>query len=200
MAASQSSLRLIHPRGQGATEYLVLLAIVLIIAMVAVQLLSFLADSSFSARSAQSDSYWRYQAKPFTVAYHGLSSDGILKLVMVNVQGDSLRVDGISVAGSGINGTYSGPFYLPAGQPTLVSLDMGPAYPAGTVYEFRINISYGELGPNPLNQTQFGSQSLIGRASDKQDRVQSSPDDRVCPQCIVCEDNVCRSCRGSECD
>ena len=47
------------PKGQGATEYLVLLAVVLIVAMVAIALLGFFPGLSYDAKKSESDSYWR---------------------------------------------------------------------------------------------------------------------------------------------
>ena len=188
-----------HYPGQGAIEYLVLLAIVLVVAMIALMLLSYSADSSFNVRVGQSDTYWRSQAKPVAIAAHELSPDGILRLVLVNMQTDYLLIDNISVAGSGINGTY-GPFYLAPSQPTVVSLDAGPSYAAGAAYELGVNISYDDVELHLPKQTQFGAQLLLGRAGEDQMRTNTTDSDRVCPQCIVCEEGVCRACHGSECD
>jgi hypothetical protein len=53
-------------RAQGATEYLVLLAVVLIVALVSIALLGFFPGISSDARLAQNDAYWR-SAAPFSV-------------------------------------------------------------------------------------------------------------------------------------
>ena len=45
-------------RGQGATEYLVLLAVVLIVALVSVALLGFFPGMAMDSRLAQSKMYW----------------------------------------------------------------------------------------------------------------------------------------------
>ena len=44
-------------KGQGATEYLVLLAVVLIVAMVAIALLGFFPGLSYDAKKSEADSY-----------------------------------------------------------------------------------------------------------------------------------------------
>ena len=186
-------------KGQGATEYLVLLAVVLIVAMVAIALLGFFPGMSYDAKKSESDTYWTGQAKPIEILNHDLSADGILRLVLVNVQGDSLLIDNISIAGSGINGTSSGQFYLASGQSTRISLDMGPSFTPGAVYEFGVNISYADPDQDNLKQTQFGAEPLIGKASDTMARVNSSSG-ATCSGCMVCENDVCRACRGSECD
>ena len=52
-------------RGQGATEYLVLLAVVLIIALVAIMLLGYFPGMATDAKITQSSAYWRGEARPF---------------------------------------------------------------------------------------------------------------------------------------
>ena len=65
-------------RAQGATEYLVLLAVVLIVALVSVALLGFFPGMASDAQMTQSQAYWRSaspiaitEAKAFTVTYYG---------------------------------------------------------------------------------------------------------------------------------
>jgi len=53
-------------KGQGATEYLVLLAVVLIVALVSVALLGFFPSMASDAQIAQSQAYWR-SATPLAV-------------------------------------------------------------------------------------------------------------------------------------
>ena len=55
-------------RGQGATEYLMLLGTVLIVALVAVSLLSYTPSVAGDLLQQESQLYWRGQAKPFTIA------------------------------------------------------------------------------------------------------------------------------------
>ncbi|MCM8830636.1 MAG: class III signal peptide-containing protein, partial [Candidatus Omnitrophica bacterium] len=61
-------------KGQGATEYLVLLAVVLIVALVAIALLNFFPALASDAKINQSDTYWRGQASPFSVQEHSRTS------------------------------------------------------------------------------------------------------------------------------
>lgn len=53
--------------GQGATEYLVLLAVVLIIALVSIALLGFFPGASSDTKIAQSKAYWSGQAYPVRI-------------------------------------------------------------------------------------------------------------------------------------
>lgn len=54
-------------RAQGATEYLVLLAVVLIIALVSIALLGFYPSLSTDAQVTQSQAYWSGEASPFRI-------------------------------------------------------------------------------------------------------------------------------------
>jgi hypothetical protein len=54
-------------RGQGATEYLVLLAVVLIIALVSIALLGFFPGIVPDAKITQSTSYWKGEAYPIAI-------------------------------------------------------------------------------------------------------------------------------------
>ena len=57
---------MVQMRGQGATEYLVLLAVVLIIALVSIALLGFFPGLASDAKATQSASYWK-SARPFAI-------------------------------------------------------------------------------------------------------------------------------------
>lgn len=54
-------------RGQGATEYLVLLAVVLVIALVGIALLGFFPGTASDAQIAESEIYWK-SASPIAIA------------------------------------------------------------------------------------------------------------------------------------
>ena len=55
-----------HFSGQGATEYLVLLAVVLVIALVAIALLGFFPGMASDAKMTQSEMYWK-SASPISI-------------------------------------------------------------------------------------------------------------------------------------
>ena len=57
-------------KGQGATEYLVLLAVVLIVALVSVALLGFFPQMASDAQITQSQAYWR-SASPISIVESG---------------------------------------------------------------------------------------------------------------------------------
>jgi len=86
-------------RAQGATEYLVLLAVVLIVALVSVALLGFFPGMASDAQIAQSQMYWK-SAQPVSIVESGArvtSGDGYAYpyLRIRNTGAYSIRITGI---------------------------------------------------------------------------------------------------------
>ncbi len=145
-------------KGQGATEYLVLLAVVLIIALVSIALLGFFPGLAGDARQTQSDSYWRGEARPFQVLEHRCTGTE-LTMVMLNSEADKRIIGNITVGedSSLVNKTFTG------GEKKTVNVTAACG-DAGEGYEFDVVISYttAAIG-SPQNQV--GTKPLIGKAS-----------------------------------
>ncbi len=155
------------PKGQGATEYLVLLAVVLIVAMVAIALLGFFPGLSYDAKKSESDSYWR-SARPFQVQQHTQPAGGNLTLVIGNVDSAQLKLTNVSVAGGGFAGSYTTATYIAGGQTATISVGWttNGTCASGTAYEYNINFSYDGTGDNPVtNQKQYGAKTILGKCS-----------------------------------
>jgi len=145
-------------KGQGATEYLVLLAVVLIIALVSIALLGFFPGLAGDARQTQSDSYWRGEARPFQILEHRCTGTN-LTLVMLNSEADK-RIIGNMTVGENVTAvtkTFTG------GERKTVSVT-APCGATGEGYEFEVAISYttAAIG-SPQNQV--GTKPLIGKAA-----------------------------------
>ncbi|MFA6328461.1 MAG: hypothetical protein WCY41_03375 [Candidatus Micrarchaeia archaeon] len=99
-------------RGQGATEYLVLLAVVLIVALVSVALLGFFPGMASDAQITQSQIYWR-SATPIAIMETGArasSSGAVLPYMLLRNTGMyPIRITGI-IGGDGGKATqfYAG--------------------------------------------------------------------------------------------
>ena len=63
--------------GQGAVEYLIIIGVVLIIALMVISVLSFFPSTAGESVASQSQLYWRGQAKPFSVIDAVYSHDGV---------------------------------------------------------------------------------------------------------------------------
>jgi hypothetical protein len=156
-------------KGQGATEYLVLLAVVLVIALVSIALLGFFPGISTDAKITQSQTYWK-SARPFAIQEASITTGGVAVLILQNMEASgSLTVTGIELAKTSGNGTGS--------QSTQITLAPGDTAnytisnmtgamtgtpTAGSTYDLRVTINY--LTSNGVNMTQFGgSKTLVGK-------------------------------------
>jgi len=155
----QSSMR----RGQGATEYLVLLAIVLIICLVTVALLGFMPGMSYEARKTESQMYWT-SSLPFQIPGQKVDSDSNeLILFVTNTQPDAMLIENISISGTGLSGWLGAPVYLSGSEMKLINVTTtGISCSDGDRYEFDIIISYYN-DDKKIAGTQYGTKRLVGQ-------------------------------------
>ncbi|MFN3910012.1 MAG: hypothetical protein ACK4J0_02150 [Candidatus Anstonellaceae archaeon] len=101
-------------KGQGASEYLILLAVVLIIGIIAVALLGGFSDIGAGAREKEARQYWAGAVRPFTIqdwAQKGtvfsltIKNNEPYKLVITNITISNVSYapsGGLSFAGGGV--------------------------------------------------------------------------------------------------
>jgi hypothetical protein len=147
-------------RGQGATEYLVLLAVVLIVALVSVALLGFFPGMASDARMTQSQSYWRGQARPFAIldsSINGATGQGTFVLQNMEANGP-FRVTTLAIA-NGSNGSLTVDFA--AGETKTIGVN-GIGGTANSLYDLNVTITYNT--PNGITAAkQYGTKNLIGK-------------------------------------
>ena len=108
-------------RGQGATEYLVLLAVVLIIALVAIALLGFFPGTTSDAQIAESQIYWQ-SASPIAITemaarlYYG-GSNNAMYIRLRNSGAYPIRITKVLGNGQWVSQVYTG-----------APVDIGPLY------------------------------------------------------------------------
>lgn len=149
-------------KGQGATEYLVLLAVVLIIALVAIALLGFFPGLAGEARITQSDAYWR-GARPFSIIEHSQVANATsISLVMRNSEPGKLTITAIKLDG---NGSISGNVVFIGGETKAINVtSIATCGSSGAGYEYdSIEITYNSK--HLTGQKQFGAKSLIGKCT-----------------------------------
>jgi len=169
MAASEN-------RGQGATEYLVLLAVVLIIALVSISLLGFFPGMASDAQISQSKIYWSGEAAPMRIMDAAIvqisCSDARVptgyRLVLQNAGADSLTFTGVSSGGDAYKFCLLGnasniPFAIGAGE--AATIDVAPplniSCGKGSVEELQLTFSYSSN--NALAREQVGAKKLALR-------------------------------------
>ncbi len=153
-------------RGQGSTEYLVLLAVVLIVALVSVALLGFFPGMASDARITQSQSYWR-EARPFAIIESDIpaaGTGGTLVIQSMDASGMYILTN-ISIAGTQLTMNPAAPAFA-AGGTNLISFSCaalgGSAGTSGGVYDFNVTLTY--TTPNGITGVkEYGAKNLIGK-------------------------------------
>jgi hypothetical protein len=96
-------------RGQAATEYLILLATVLMVALSATALLTWNSGVSSGVKVKQSETYWR-AAQPFAIVGAKVADTGTLEMIVQNNLAESVVLKSVRIGGAtSIVNTYVGP-------------------------------------------------------------------------------------------
>ncbi len=144
--------------GQGATEYLVLMGAVLLIALVAIAILMFMPGTSPDTKISQSAAYWRSEAKPIAIPEHQAYPNGTVVLVLQNVDAaGTVTITNITVS----NTSSAQRLRIGPGEVRTVSINGAEEDLTGTMYEFNVAFSY--LSPNGLSSVQYGLKPISGR-------------------------------------
>jgi len=151
-------------RGQGATEYLVLLAVVLIIALVSIALLGFFPSLAIDARITQASLYWRGEARPFAITDYTFASTGGNGSIIIqnNDASGSLLVNNISISScEGIASTFT----VASGDTRVVSFGGCPStgLTPGSVYDYNVSFNYTTNSGSGLTTKQVGTKGLVGK-------------------------------------
>ena len=153
-------------RGQGATEYLVLLAVVLIVALVSIALLGFFPGMASDTRITQSQSYWR-EARPFAIIESDVSAVGTGgSLVIQNMDANGHLLTNISIAGIPLTTNPATPVFFASGGTNPISFSCavlgGSAGTSGAVYDFNVTLTYDT--PNGITGVkEYGTKNLVGK-------------------------------------
>ena len=127
-------------KSQTATEYTVILAVVLIIALIVVGVLGGIPAIGGAARTRASSSYW--QAADIGITAYSFDGDAVGGddvLVIRNNQDDTITVNSISLEGSQIYSTAT--VFSPGEEKTInVNYDCGGN--AGNRFTFSVEINY----------------------------------------------------------
>ncbi len=134
-------------RGQTSTEYVILLAVVLMVALASTTLLTWNAGLSKDAKIRQSEAYWR-STQPFAIVGASAGSNGTLSLKIQNNAAESLVLKTISLG----NASYSlGSIYVSPGGSATVSLSANISSGSG-YYEGNVSFTYNSASFSNLVQ------------------------------------------------
>jgi len=151
--------------GQGATEYLVLLAVVPVVALVSVALLGFFPGMASDARITQSQSYWR-EARPFAIIERDIPAPGTGgTLVIQNMDANGYVLTNISLADTQLTMNPPAPYFV-AGGTNFISFTSaaigGSNGTSGAVYDFNVTITYNSSN-GITGAKEYGTKNLIGK-------------------------------------
>jgi hypothetical protein len=146
-------------KGQGSAEYLIILAAVLIVALVALMLVGAFPSFGSDARESQSKEYWIGNAKPFAIPEH-TQSNGTMRFIIQNIETDRLVITNITIGNASIdlpNGITMG-----GGAKKVFNVTGLPACEVNIYdsYEYDVAIHYNASG---VSKTQYSAKPLIGK-------------------------------------
>jgi len=163
--------------GQGATEYLVLLAVVLIVALVSVALLGFFPQMASDAQVTQSKAYWQ-SATPIAIietgakGFFGLGGHSVPYLRIRNTGAYKITITKVMAGNSSISYVWRGSWY-----PVNLTSDVYTLSPGEESYFNSPNPSYGFLG---TPETKFITVTHPGGTQYEASIYSNSPKNSYC--------------------
>gem|GEM_PF-2596637 len=164
---STRKLSTVALQGQGATEYLVVLSVVLIIGLVSVSLLSYFPGTAKDTSSNAAKTYWQGAARPLHVVESTQTGSSTYSLVLENAEADPLRLTGISFGGaaalfseSGSTASNASDIYFAGGERKVINVsgDLGVSGEAGQTVGVDIKFTY--VSSHGITGSQSGEQTL----------------------------------------
>jgi hypothetical protein len=145
-------------RGQGATEYLVLLAVVLIIALVSIMLLGYFPGMATDAKITQANAYWRGEARPFAITEYNINASGYGSFAVQNMEAEGpFIITSFTVS----NASNSSNISFSAGEKKTVIISGLASGTGGSIYDLNVTISYTTPGGSAARQ--YGTKNIVGK-------------------------------------
>ena len=145
-----------NKKGQGTTEYLIILAVIIVIALVVAGVMGWFPGLSSGISETQSKAYWS-ATSPISLAGWKLTSTGAT-LDLKNMGTDKLTVTGLTVNSVDVNGLTT---ELNAGSSaTTANLDTITCT-AGATYSYNVVITYDVVGGIAGNKL-TGTKPIVG--------------------------------------
>ncbi|MFH2105910.1 MAG: hypothetical protein ABII22_01505 [Candidatus Micrarchaeota archaeon] len=150
---------MVNIKGQISTEYLVILAVVLVIALVVVYILSQSVAGVSGTIEKTNQAYWAGQSP---IAVTGYTASGVaLKLTLKNVDAQKLTVT--SIAGSGIS-TLSQNVTFEIGEEKEVALALDSICIPATPFEYK-DITFTYAKGTSTGLVESGAKSVMGKCA-----------------------------------
>ena len=146
-------------RAQGATEYLIILAVIIVIALVVVGVMGWFPGLGSGINEQQSKTYWQ-SASPFAIQDWKLTGTATeAELVMQNMTPDKLEIEEVHIDGTDMDLTADVNFS--AGErKNAGAFTVGKACTTAQNYSFDVKIEYST--EDGLRKTQTGTKPIVG--------------------------------------
>jgi hypothetical protein len=149
-------------KGQVSTEYLVILAVVLVIALVVVYLVGGFAGLGAGSLETQSKSYWG-STSPFAIKVYKVAGTD-MSLEMQNNDLDRLTITDITVDGTSVYSNVTGAAFTSGESKVLSGTLPAACGAAGTPYTYNnVVITYTKGPLTAIKQS--GTKPLVGKCS-----------------------------------
>ena len=148
-------------RGQGASEFIVLLGMVLVLALLGIMTMNMLSSTPGDERISISRAYWS-SATPFAIYQHSVTTDGVLTLEIINKGPKALKLQDVQVVGDGVDAAGAIDRDLPMGKQIEETIALSHAYQANQLFELNVNFTYTDADSQLPDQIQVGREPVIG--------------------------------------
>lgn len=142
-------------KGQGTTEYIIILAVIIVIALIVVGVMGWMPGLSTGITEQQSRAYWQSTA-PVAVTDWSIGTAGDANFTLRNMSSDKITLREMSFDGTGVAVSGS----LPAGGSITVSGSHNCST-VGDAYQYDVNILYDVSGGLSSKKV-IGLKPLVG--------------------------------------
>jgi hypothetical protein len=150
-------------RAQGTTEYLIILAVVIVIALIVVSIMGWMPGMGANITEKQSRTYWA-SLSPLAITSYSVFSDGSFKLVLRNTGMQALTLSAIYLNDENVlKNTVT---VQPASTSTVYGYVTNSANrcTAGTTFTYNVKLKYGSQYLQ--NKSLMGEKPLVGKCGD----------------------------------
>lgn len=154
--------RLYPPRAQASTEYLVIIAVVLVLALVVLGLMGGFPSFSYNAQAGDSARYWSSSASPIAIIDFKQTASS-LALRVENRAQVAIRLDSLLLTAAGSYPAAGLPISLSPGAAATINLTTESCSGHQSI-SYGVNITYGTDQVSGL--TQAGAKPLYISCSD----------------------------------
>ncbi len=149
-------------KGQGSTEYLVILAVVLVVALIVIGLLGQFTGFGSAGLEQQSKAYWQ-GTSPFSILNAKVTNESV-QLEVMNKLSQKLTLQSIQFDANDINTSLVNVTFAPGQDRVISGTSYTPCGAAGSIYQVDAVLITYDVG-GVLGQTQVGDKALYGKCA-----------------------------------